>query len=93
MYPRLLNGKETTMQLRRLAVATLMFLGMVGAVLLPTLVALYREISQGKASGIIVGSPAENSFRMVVLLFLAVLAFWLSGKLVRAYAGTPCARD
>ena len=72
--------------LKRLLVAALIFLGSIGVLLVPALVAVYRAIAKGGASGIgfVVGAMAENIFRLVVLLLLALLAWWIAGKLVTA---------
>jgi hypothetical protein len=71
---------------KRLVVATLVFSGSV--ILLfslqvgPTLLRMYR----GRVTGFafVIGSPVENLARIVILLLLALLAYWLSGKLVKA---------
>ena len=72
--------------MRRWLIAILIFLGTVillqGMLLGPSLVRMYRSHVTGFA--IVMGSPAENVVRILVLLLLGLLAYWLSGKLVRA---------
>jgi hypothetical protein len=72
--------------LKRLLLAALIFLGTIGILLVPALVAAYRAIAKGGGTGIafVVGSVAENVFRVVILLLLALLAWWISGKLITA---------
>ena len=71
---------------KRLLVATLIFMGSVFlllvALLAPALVRGYRQGVTGFS--IVVGSPVENLVLILVLLALALFAYWLSGKLVRA---------
>ena len=73
------------MTVQRFLIAAAIFLVLLGLVLLPTLLQLCRALSRGGASGvgIVVGSPAENVFRAVVLVLLLIAAYWVSGKLVR----------
>ena len=44
----------------------------------------YRSVSEEHATGFafVLGSPAENVFRVLVLILLAVGAYWASGRLV-----------
>jgi hypothetical protein len=71
---------------KRLLVATLIFLGSVflflGALLAPALVREYRRGFAGFS--IVLGSPAENLVRILVLLVLGLLAYGLSGKFAKA---------
>jgi hypothetical protein len=70
---------------KRLLVATLIFLGSVFLLLVvllgPALVQMFRGGIFG--FGITVGSRAENLVRILVLLLLGLFAYWISGKLVR----------
>ena len=71
---------------KRLVAATLIFSGSVillfSLQLGSTLLRMYR----GRVTGFafVIGSPSENLARILVLLLLALLAYWLSGKLVKA---------
>lgn len=71
--------------IKRVAVAVGIFFVLVGVLMLPTIISVYRNLTRDEASGVgfVMGSPAENVFRAVVLLVLASIAFWLSGKLIR----------
>lgn len=44
----------------------------------------FRRISEGHATGtgFVLGSPAENLVRLTILVLLAVLSYWISGKFV-----------
>ena len=73
------------MRMKRLLIATLIFFGSIillqGMLLGSTLVRMYSSRVTGFA--IVLGSPAENLVRVLVLLLLGLLAYWLSGKLVK----------
>jgi hypothetical protein len=70
----------------RITVAAGILIASLAVLMLPTAVAAYRNIAKGNATGIgfAVGSPAENALRLLVVLALALLAFWLSGRVIRA---------
>jgi hypothetical protein len=70
--------------MRRLLVALAIFFVSLGLLMLPSLIGIYRGISEG-ATGVafLVGSAGENIFRIGVLLVSAVFAYWLPGKLIR----------
>jgi hypothetical protein len=71
--------------LKRLIVASVIFLVEIAVLMLPILIGIYRGITRERATGIafVLGSATENVFRIVVLLILAILAYWLSGRLVK----------
>ena len=71
--------------LKRLAVAFGIFVVSLAVLMLPTVMAAYRNVTRGNATGLgfATGSASENVFRVLILLLLAFVAFWLSGKLVR----------
>jgi hypothetical protein len=68
--------------LRRVLLTTLIFLGCVGVSLLPVVLARFRSIMKGEATGLafVLGSPGENAVRVAWLLAMAALAWWISGK-------------
>lgn len=70
---------------KRVTVAVGIFFVLLGVLMLPTIIAVYRSLTRDEATGVgfVMGSPGENVFRVVVLLVLASIAFWLSGKLIR----------
>jgi hypothetical protein len=72
--------------MKRFLVAAVILLSSLGLWLLPTLIRLYRAVERAEASGIgfVVGSVGENVLRLIVLLLLAALAWWISGKLLAA---------
>jgi len=71
--------------LKRLIVASGIFLVGIAVLMLPTLIGIYRGITRERAIGIafVVGSTTENVVRIVVLLILGIFAYWLSGRLVK----------
>jgi hypothetical protein len=71
--------------LKRLLVATVIFFVSLGLLMLPSLISIYRDISEGRATGIaiVVGSAGENIYRIGILVVSAAFAYWLSGKLIR----------
>ena len=71
--------------MKRLAVAGVIFLVEIAVLMLPVLISIYRGITHERATGIafVWGSATENVFRIVVLLILAMFAYWLSGRLVK----------
>ena len=71
--------------MKRLTVGSVIFLVLLAIVQLPSLLAAYRSISPERATGVafVLGSPTEILFRVLVLVILIALAYWLSGKLVR----------
>jgi len=70
---------------KRLLVATGIFLVILSLLALGPLLAICRDISRGGASGfgVVVGTPIENAFRFLMIVVLALLAYWLSSKLIR----------
>jgi hypothetical protein len=70
--------------LKRLLLASVLFLILFGLLMLPSLLSVYRGMSEG-ATGIalLAGSTGENIFRIGGLIVFAALAFWLSTKLIR----------
>jgi hypothetical protein len=70
--------------LKRLLLASVLFLILFGLLMLPSLLSVYRGMSQG-ATGIdlVAGSAGENIFRIGGLVVAVALACWLSGKLIR----------
>ena len=68
----------------RLIVACVIFFVLLVVLHLPVLIRIYRHMSKGSGTGIglVMGSPLENVFRLVIVLILATLAYWLSGKLL-----------
>jgi hypothetical protein len=72
--------------MKRLAVAFGVFIVSLAVLMLPTLIGMYRDIENGKATGFafVLGSSAENVYRLAVLLVLWMFAYWISGKLVRS---------
>jgi hypothetical protein len=71
--------------LKRLVVASGIFLIALAAFMLPILIGIYRGIARGEATGIavVLGSFTENVVRIAMLMVLAIFAYWLSGKLIR----------
>jgi hypothetical protein len=69
--------------LNRLLLAFVIFFIALGLVMLPSLLTVYRGMSQGDAGFDFVGSAGENIFRVGGLIGSAALAYWLSGRLVR----------
>ena len=72
--------------MRRLLVALAIFLGLIALPLVPSLIDLCRRVSTGAMATdfvVILGSPKEIFVGLVVLLLLAIFAYWVSGKLVR----------
>ena len=71
--------------LRRALLTCLIFFVLLFLLMLPVLIRIYVRMSRGGATGIgfVRGSLTENLFRVVVLLILAMLAYWLSGKFLR----------
>jgi hypothetical protein len=70
--------------MKRYAVAVALFGIFVAALVAASLYHAYRAVLNGHATGVgfVRGSAAENTFRLIILLLLAGLAYWLSGKLV-----------
>jgi len=70
--------------LKRLLLASVLFLILFGLLMLPSLLSVYRGMSEG-ATGIalVAGSAGENIFRIGGLIVSAALAGWLSTKLIR----------
>jgi len=68
----------------RLLVALGFFVLLLCALLVPDVIRIWRRMNRGKATGIgfVVGSRAENIFRLVVVIVLTIFAYWLSGKFV-----------
>ena len=71
--------------LKRLLVAFPIFFGLLILLLVPVFIRIYRAITTEGMTGIGFsrGSLAENFFRLLVLLLLAIAAYWISGKLLR----------
>ena len=70
--------------LKRLLVAWVIFFIALGLLMLPSLLSVYRGMSEGATGvGLVVGSAGENIFRICGLVAAAALAYWLSGKLIR----------
>jgi threonine/homoserine/homoserine lactone efflux protein len=71
--------------MKRLLLTGLLFFVLVAMWQAPFFIAAYRSISGGRATGVgfVMGSPAENLFRILMVVVLAFLAYWISGKLVR----------
>ena len=70
--------------LNRLLLAFVIFFTVLGLFMLPSLLAVYRGMSQGDTGfAFVVGSAGENIFRVGGLIASLALAYWLSGKLVR----------
>ena len=69
--------------MRRLLVASFIFLISLSLLMLPSLLAIYHGISRG-ATGFayVVGSVRENLYRIGAVLVSAAFAYWLSGKLI-----------
>ena len=70
--------------LKRLLLASVLFFILFGLLMLPSLLSVYRGMSEG-ATGIalVAGSAGENIFRIGGLIVSAALAGWLSTKLIR----------
>jgi hypothetical protein len=70
--------------LKRLLAAAIIFFVSLGLLMLLPLIGIYREISEGRATGIafVAGSAGENTLRIGILVALAAFAYWLSGKLI-----------
>jgi hypothetical protein len=70
--------------LKRLLLASVLFLILFGLLMLPSLVSVYRGMSQ-RATGValVAESPGENIFRIGGLVVALALAYWLSTKLIR----------
>jgi hypothetical protein len=62
--------------MKRLAVAFGVFNVSLAVLMLPTLVGMYHDIVSGKATGFafVLGSSAENVYRLAVLLLLGMFA-------------------
>jgi hypothetical protein len=71
--------------LKRLLFASIIFFVALGLLMLPSLTAIYRAISEQRATGFafVVGSTGENIFRLGVLILSTLFAYWLSAKLIR----------
>jgi hypothetical protein len=70
--------------LRRLLVASVIFFISLGLFMLPSLITIYRGMSEGATGfAFVVGSAGENIFRVGSLIASAALAYWLSGRLIR----------
>jgi hypothetical protein len=70
--------------LKRLLLASVIFFVLLGLALLPSLLSVYRGMSQG-ATGValVTGSAGEDIFRIGGVIVSAALAYWLSRKLIR----------
>lgn len=70
--------------MKRLLVGFLIFLGLLFVLLVPTIVKAGRTMSREQivGFGFVLGSPAENIVRVLILVLFGVLAYWVSGKLV-----------
>jgi hypothetical protein len=62
--------------LKRLLAASVIFFVLLGLLMLPSLIGIYRDISEGRATGvaIVVVSTGENFFRIGVLVVSAAFA-------------------
>lgn len=70
---------------KRLLVGLVIFFISLGLLLLPSLLSVYQGMSQGATGfAFVVGSAGENIFRIGVLVVSAILAYWLSGRLIRS---------
>jgi hypothetical protein len=70
--------------LKRLLLTSVIFFISLGLLMLPSLIGIYRGISEGATGfAFVVGSAGENTFRIGGLIASIALAYWLSGKLVR----------
>ena len=70
--------------LKRLLLASVIFLILFGLLMLPSLLSVYRGMSQGATRvDLVTGSAGEDIFRIGGLIVSAALAYWLSMKLVR----------
>jgi hypothetical protein len=69
--------------LKRLLLASVIFVILLGLFMLPSLLSIYRGMSEG-ATGValVTGSAGENVFRLGGLIASVALACWLSGKLI-----------
>ena len=70
--------------LKRLLLASVIFFVLLGLLLLPSLLSVYRGMSRG-ATGVdlVTSSAGEDIFRVGGLIVSAALAHWLSGRLIR----------
>jgi hypothetical protein len=70
---------------KRLLVSVPIFFVLLLLLLLPTIYRAYRVFSREHVTGFgfVSGSPAENAFRILVLVLIALVAYWISGKLLR----------
>ena len=70
--------------LKRMLLASFIFVILLGLLMLPSLLSVYRGMAQG-ATGValVSGSAGENIFRIGGLVVAVALACWLSGRLVR----------
>ena len=75
--------------LKRSLVAAAIFFVSLGLLMLLPLIGIYRDISEGRATGIafVAGSAGENISRVGIFVVLGAFAYWLSGKLIRPQPG------
>ena len=71
--------------LKRLLVAAAVFFALVLVWHMPTIIIMYRTFSRERVFGFafVLGSPLENVVRVVILLLSAMIAFWISGRLIK----------
>lgn len=72
------------MLLKRLIVTSAIFFLLITALVVPDLIRIRRRMSRDTATGVgfVVGSRTENLFRIAVLCVVAIVAYWLSGRLL-----------
>ena len=72
--------------MKRLLVATVVFISPIVLLLLVTLLAIFREFLRGRTMVIVnfhFGSPAKILAGIAFFVVLGFLAYWLSGKWVK----------
>ncbi len=72
--------------MKRLLLTASFFVLFSAVLILPVIVNAKHSLDlPGNAgTGLVLGSPAQMASRLVVLLLLAIAAYWIAGRLVRA---------
>jgi hypothetical protein len=70
--------------MQRLLVSIALFSVSAAVFVAISLVLAFRRVSEREATGIgfVLGSRAENLVRLVIMVLLAIFAYWMSGKLL-----------
>jgi hypothetical protein len=68
----------------RFYLALVLFASSAAALVIGLALSSFRRVAGGKATGfgVVLGSPAENLWRLLIAILLAVVSYWLAGKLI-----------